>query len=120
MLHAAPSAAPEQILVSIVSSTAVKIEWDPPRLEDRNGIIREYIINITELNTGNSWQLAVGNGTVTGDFWQQTVGNNTVTTFIDSLHPFYLYSFSIAAQTIALGPFTASVIVEMPEDGKYF
>ena len=118
MRHAAPSAAPEEILVSIVSSTVLQIEWDPPRFEDRNGIIREYIINITEINTGNSWQQARGNGTETGDFWHQTVGNNTVTTFIDSLHPFYLYSFSIAARTIALGPFSASVIVEMPEDGK--
>ena len=115
MQNAAPSAAPEEILVFIVSSTVVQIEWDPPRYEDRNGIIREYIINITDINTGNSWQQAIGNDTVTGE---QTAGNNTVTTFIDTLHPFYSYSFSIAARTIALGPFTASVIVEMPEDGK--
>lgn len=90
------------------------MEWYPPRFEDSNGIIREYIINITEINTGNSWQLTVGNETFIAG------SNNTITTFIDSLHPFYSYSFSIAAQTIALGPFSAFVIVEMPEDGKYF
>lgn len=86
-----------------MSSTTVQIEWHPPGVEDRNGIIREYIINITEINTGNTWH--------------QTIENDT-DTFITLLHPFYSYSFSIAAQTIALGPFTTSIIVEMPEDGK--
>lgn len=80
------------------------MEWHPPNDEDKNGIIRAYVINITEIATGNTWQ--------------QTVENDT-DAFIESLHPFYLYSFSVAARTTALGPFTIPTVVEMPEDGKY-
>ena len=102
--YAAPSAAPEELLVSITSPTTIQIEWLPPRNEDTNGVIRAYIISITEIDTGNNWQ--------------QTVENDT-DEFIGSLHPFYSYSFSVAAETIMLGPFTSPTIIEMPEDGKY-
>ena len=90
-------------MVLAASPTAVQMEWHPPRDEDRNGLIRAYIVNITELNTGT--------------MWQKTVENDT-DSFIESLHPFYSYSLSIAAQTIALGPFTMPSVIEMPEDGK--
>ena len=98
----APSAPPEEVFVLVANPTAVQIEWYPPREEDRNGVIQIYIINITEFDTGDSWQLTVEDDT---------------DAFIPSLHPFYSYSFSVAAQTSALGPFTAPTIVEMPEDG---
>ena len=69
--------------------------------EERNGIIRRYIINITELNSGNEYQLE---------------NASTEITVLD-LHPFYRYSYSVAAETVALGPFTPASIIEMPEDG---
>ena len=69
---------------------------------DRNGDIRQYLINITEIDTGNSWQVAVVDSFTT----------------VESLHPFYSYSIIVAAETVALGPFTSPIIVEMPEDGK--
>ena len=99
----APSAAPDEFIVLITSPTVVQMEWHPPREENRNGIIRSYIVVITELDTGITWQ--------------QTVENDTDTS-IESLHPFYSYSISVAAQTIALGPFTTPVMIDMPEDGK--
>lgn len=89
--------------MSVAFSTAVQMEWLPPNDEHQNGVIRAYVINITEVATGNTWQ--------------QTIENDT-DAFIEALHPFYLYSFSVAAQTTALGPFTTPIVVEMPEDGK--
>ena len=69
---------------------------------ERNGIIRRYVINITELNSGNEYQLENASTEIT----------------IPDLHPFYRYSYSVAAETVALGPFTPGSIIEMPEDGK--
>ena len=43
---------------------------------------------------------------------------NTHITLAD-LHPFYTYSCSVAAETIYIGPFTAELTTQMPEDGKY-
>ena len=70
--------------------------------EERNGIIRRYIINVTELNSGTEYQLE----------------NSSTEITIPDLHPFYQYFYSVAAITVALGPFTPGFITEMPEDGK--
>ena len=37
---------------------------------------------------------------------------------ISSLHPFYIYWFSVAAFTVDLGPFTEPSELQMPQDGK--
>ena len=89
----------------MASPYTVQMEWHPPRGEDRNGIIQAYIVNVTELNTGTTWQ--------------QRVENDT-DAILESLHPFYSYGISVAAQTVALGPFTSKSVVEMPEDGKIY
>ena len=85
-----------------MSSTEIDISWYPPRSENRNGIIRQYLVNITTIISGDTLQLI-------------TVDTNAT---VRSLHPFYSYSITVAAETILLGPFTTPVIVETPEDGK--
>ena len=37
---------------------------------------------------------------------------------IENLHPLYTYRFSIAAQTVAVGPFSDPIVLQMPEAGK--
>ena len=37
---------------------------------------------------------------------------------LTSLHPYYSYTFKIAAVTVAEGPFSNDYTVLMPEDGK--
>ena len=101
-VYTAPSGPPQDLRSSPLSSTAIEISWYPPRSENRNGIIRQYFINITTIITGDTWQLT-------------TVDTNAT---VGSLHPFYSYSITVAAETISLGPFTSPVIVETPEDGK--
>ena len=85
-----------------LGSRTLHITWQPPVEEERNGIIRRYVINITELDSGNEYQLE----------------NVTTEITVQNLHPFYRYSYSVAAETVALGPFTPGSIIEMPEDGK--
>ena len=102
MHSAAPTAPPENLIAIPLDSRTLHITWQPPVEEERNGIIRRFIINITELNSGTEFQLE----------------NATTEITVQNLHPFYQYLYSIAAKTVALGPFTPGSIIEMPEDGK--
>ena len=102
MHSAAPTAPPDNLIATALDSRTLHITWQPPVEEERNGIIRRYVINITELDSGNEYQLE----------------NVTTEITVQNLHPFYRYSYSVAAETVALGPFTPGSIIEMPEDGK--
>ena len=102
MTHStAPTAPPKNLIAAPLDPRTLHITWQPPVEEDRNGIIRRYIINITELNSGNEYQLENASTEIT----------------VQDLHSFYRYSYSVAAETVALGPFTPASIIEMPEDG---
>ncbi len=59
-------------------------------------------MNVTEVHTGVQHIL---------------IANGTNVTLAD-LHPFYIYFGSVAAETVALGPWSEGMIVEMPEDGR--
>ena len=88
--------------MSAEDSRTLRLSWEPPGNRSRNGIIVRYYVNITELNTDSSFLVE------TTDQW----------VVVDDLHPYYRYSCIVAAETVELGPFSAPVIVELPEDGK--
>ena len=71
-------------------------------LDERNGIIMEYHINITELDTGNVLSLVSYNTFITVQF----------------LHPYYTYASIVSAVTIGEGPYSEIFIITTPEDGK--
>ena len=77
--------------------------WDPPLVQNRNGIIRDYIINVTALETGENSQFITTDGNLTVPF----------------LTPFSTYAFIIAARTsVGAGPFSTVVTIRTLEDGK--
>ena len=71
-------------------------------MEDRNGIIREYVINITEVNTGSIVQKV----------------STTNSLLLENLHPYYTYSVMVAAYTIESGPYSTAFLFTTAEDGK--
>ena len=77
------------------------LSWYPPPAEDQNGIMREYRIEITEVDTGRILDVV------------------SYSTSIDlsSLHPHYRYEWIVAAFTIDTGPYTAVSTVMTDEDG---
>ena len=82
-------------------SRAIFLSWSPPPLLDTNGIIREYRVNVTEVETGTEFtQIAY-----------------TTSLTLQSLHPFYTYHCIVSAFTVGIGPFTSVFIITMPEDG---
>ncbi len=76
--------------------------WTAPIAENQNGYIREYQVRLVEIDTG---VLLTYSTTEEG-------------IHIPNLHPFYRYSYSIAAVTIGLGPYSEAAIIQMPEAGK--
>jgi len=86
-----------------VNSSALQLTWEPPAPEQRNGIIRGYLINATAQESGEYYE------------WM----SDTMSLVISSLHPHYHYNLSVAANTIGLGPFGVNYTVLMPQDGKY-
>lgn len=85
-----------------LTSTSFILYWSAPPPEDHNGLIRNYIVRCTELETGAMFQrLAV----------------NATEILMDSLHPFYSYSCAIAAVTVLEGPYSSSITVATEQDG---
>ena len=101
--YTAPSGAPENIVATSLTSTSVRLSWNPPPADQQNGIITDYYINMTEIETGVTIQL-----TITG----------ATSLFVDTLHPYYVYNFFISAATVVgQGPYSTLFSIQTPEDG---
>ena len=85
-----------------LSPTIVNITWRPPVAEQQNGIIRSYTLSLSVVDTGRTEQFS----------------SNQTYLIIEGLHPFYVYSVSIAAVTIISGPFSEAISFRMPQAGK--
>ena len=70
-------------------------------MEFQNGLIRRYLICVTETETGNIFNYST-----------------PLTSYVlYSLHPHYNYVIEVAAETVAPGPFSAPVVVQTLTDG---
>ena len=97
----APSAPPEELVAGNVSSTSFVLSWSPPPTSQQNGIIRQYTINVTEVQTGTSIIL-----------------NSTSTSVsVLSLHPYYTYECVVSAYTVGSGPYSEVITITTSEDG---
>ena len=86
----------------VLNSRSVHLSWDPLPLALQNGIIRQYKVTLVD-STG-----------------QARVINTTITSVtIAALAPFTSFNFTVAAETIALGPSTSPLQILTPQDGKH-
>lgn len=85
-----------------MTAKVLYLSWNPPAIEYQNGIIRSYVIRVTEQSTATLFQFT----SFVTEF------------FIYSLHPYYLYNLSIAAVTVDTGPFSDPAVVRTLETGK--
>lgn len=83
--------------------STLSLSWLPPLPERRNGFIQQYIISITDLETGMT----------------QLVNTTEQITIVSDLHPFYRYSYTVAAETaVGRGPYSVVSLIHMPEAGS--
>lgn len=85
-----------------INSRTLSFTWEAPSEEDRNGIIREYRINVTELETGREFQMV----------------SSTTSISVSSLRPYYTYQWAVTAFTVGEGPFSAVQSILTPQDGR--
>ena len=85
------------------SPSSVTAYWEAPSVEDQNGIITEYHLFLSDEETGNSnWTL-----------------RTTATQYdIDFLEEYYQYSFTVAAETVLLGPQSSPLLFTTLPDSK--
>lgn len=100
----APEAPPTSILQRNVMPRSADLSWVPPRSDLQNGVIRYYVLEVYENNTGNSSTY-------------QTLSAQTSIT-ISTLHPYYTYSIRILAVTVGPGPLSVSHTVNTLQAGK--
>ena len=98
----APISPPEEVNVTAVTSTSVSLTWIPPPLLLRNGVIREYKVNLTEVETDR----------------ELVFDSSTTDITISALHPFYTYLCQVSAFTVDYGPYTESFLFTTLEDGE--
>ena len=100
-----PSGSPHNILVPSVTSTSVRVVWESPLIQERNGKIVGYTLEVTRIGTGSVYQLTSDEASLN----------------ITGLAPFTKYSIVIAARTaIGTGPFSVVITVCTEEDGESF
>lgn len=97
----APSAPPTNVNGASLSSESIHITWNPPPTDLQNGLIRSYIIEVTENETGIISQHSTSMTQIT----------------LSSLHAFYHYDFTVAARTVSNGPKSPPERVQTHPDG---
>lgn len=101
MFETAPVGAPLNPSSTVIDSRTLTFTWEEPLEELRYGIIRQYHINVTEIDTERQFQAV----------------SSTTSISISSLHPFYTYRWAVSAFTIGGGPFSQFQTITTPEDG---
>lgn len=104
LFNLVPSTSPSNVLNTVLTSQSLTLTWDSLPLENQNGLIRYYLINVTETDTGTHSQ-----------YTSTTTGIS-----LTGLHPYYTYSISVAAFTISSGPFSNSLVITTAQDGKIY
>ena len=100
----APIGEPTNVTVLFVGPTSIHISWDHPPDDTLYGMIREYRITYTELETG-----AVFN---------TSTDSETTELAVDSLHPFYTYTFFIVPVTVDVGTNHTEITIRTAEAGN--
>ena len=89
--------------VEAINSSSLRLSWAEPPAEEQNGIVASYSIIVTVLET------------------EERLGFTAAGTGIElyNLHPFYMYSVTIAAATVnGTGPYSAVFTIQLPPDGE--
>ena len=101
-LCAVPTGAPQNVVAISNAYDSITLSWNPPLLEEQNGDIVQYVVNVTH--------------TVTLDRVQYTLTATTIT--ITGLEPYTNYVCVVAAATASgLGPFSTLIHVRTLEAG---
>ena len=93
---------PQNFATTLVSATSVTLMWDPPLPDEQNGIITKYTVRVTPAESAIYEEITT-----------------TTRHLVDSLEANQLYSFVVAAHTVAgKGTFSNTITVQTRTDSK--
>ena len=101
-LFTVPSASPQNLTGFINGSRYIFLVWLPPPVDTHNGVIQQYRISILVSETQESLVLF----------------SEDIELVFDIAHPYYTYTFAVAAETIGTGPYGEELTITTPEDGN--
>ena len=102
--YTVPSASPNALVVSFITSTSALLSWSPPLAPEHNGVITGYSVTVVKITSSE---------TVT-----YTTTNLTLT--VTALLPYTNYKFTVAASTNeGLGPNSDFLSFQTSQDGKF-
>lgn len=88
---------------AVTSPTSANASWDPPLLDQQNGIIEGYIVNVTTIADNEVLQLVT----------------QSTSLEIATLSPFRTYYIVVAAFTsTGIGPFGSVITISTPQTDK--
>lgn len=99
-----PAAPPANFILSNVTTNSALLSWDPPAYEQQNGMIRHYVIFLTELSGTDNIQ---------------EIESFATSSILEDLRPAFCYSVSVAAYTIGVGPTTTDAEFCLLTAGMY-
>ena len=101
----APTAAPRNFRAVVNSAFEAELSWSAPVSDKQNGVIINYVVNITEDDSGGKFQESTSSTSLTID---------------DNLRPYYTYTCAVAAETSSgLGPFSSAISFTTDEHGMF-
>ena len=92
-------------MTRVLSSNSVHLSWSPPPEDQQNGEIQSYVINVTQVIPPTS-ELPIRFETSELEFT------------VMSLHPAWVYEFSVSAETSAGLGQPVVISASLLEDGK--
>ena len=99
--YAAPSSFPMMLTFRNITDSSFHLVWQSLPPADQNGIVRYYVVNITEEDTGRQFQLT----------------SLATYVFVGPLHPFYTYVCIVATSTVDIGPYSPPLTITTLEAG---
>ncbi|XP_058805805.1 tyrosine-protein phosphatase Lar isoform X2 [Phymastichus coffea] len=83
---------PQNVTAQPINSTAVHVRWEPPKLKERNGVIRGYHVHVQEVHEENNRQLDEPIRSI-------ILEENVLYANVSGLQPDTSYSVQVAALT---------------------
>ena len=95
---------PTNVTAIRFDSSSIHIDWTHPPEDTHYGVIREYRLNMTELETGTLSRVVVD--------------SNSTEVVLESLHPYFTYHITIVPVTVEEGENYTEITIRTAEDGK--
>ena len=116
--HIDPAEAPRNASVMVNSSRSIILTWERPSPDQENGLLLTYhvIVIETQIHYADDGEEIRGMERYLNTTYNVSEGREQL---IDSLHPDYNYTVSIAAATESgIGPFSDPITVRTDMDGE--